>query len=369
MENIIYTYIENGPKGLTFNVWFDSSTKNAYVSVRSPAGAGELVYDEPSIGDIIHMGCVGTTLDKVIYQGSNSVSYVGETNSTSCGYTPPPPPPPEETFTSTKSFTAICGTNYTGSYTSSKTATSTISQADADSKALALAQQDAESRLVCTVALNFTSIEEPYNEEGFTLSYSPPLQSWSSFHSYVPSYILSKGNKVLMSDNTGIYELGAGTAGQYFTDNPQPMSLTFVINAHVDATKTFGSTSFHVSSSNQGVERPWDMFNRIRFSNKVQNTDWLDIIVPKSFSEEHVSLQINQVFAKRKMNEFRLAIPSDLVKDPSVSIFDTNNLHSDRMFRPRIKGKYSLLELIYDNKDNNDFQLHALKTEFRPTSG
>jgi hypothetical protein len=54
------------------------------------------------------------------------------------------------TFTSTKSYTANqCPAGQEGTYTSTQTATSTISQADADSKALAAAQTDAESRLVC----------------------------------------------------------------------------------------------------------------------------------------------------------------------------------------------------------------------------
>jgi hypothetical protein len=55
------------------------------------------------------------------------------------------------TFNSTKSYTAnTCPDGLSGSYTSTKSATSTISQADADSKALAAAQADAESKLVCS---------------------------------------------------------------------------------------------------------------------------------------------------------------------------------------------------------------------------
>jgi hypothetical protein len=55
------------------------------------------------------------------------------------------------TYTSTKSYTANnCPSGTSGSYTSTKTATSTISQADADQKAYDAARNDAESKLVCT---------------------------------------------------------------------------------------------------------------------------------------------------------------------------------------------------------------------------
>jgi hypothetical protein len=58
------------------------------------------------------------------------------------------------TYTSTKSYTAYCGSGETGEYTSTQTRTSTISQADADSKANQAAQDDANNNLVCVINEN-----------------------------------------------------------------------------------------------------------------------------------------------------------------------------------------------------------------------
>jgi hypothetical protein len=203
----------------------------------------------------------------------------------------------------------------------------------------------------------------------FTISYAPALDSWSSFHNYSPSFMFSKGNKLYMAKGTKLYQANKGDKGKFFDQAVSPMSMEFIVNPAVVESKMFDSMVFHVSSSNASVERPWDMFDKIRISNKVQNTGLLDIKVPTSFNEEHSALGLNEVFAKRKSNEFRLAVPSDLVKNPAISIFTPSNLHTSRLFRPRISGKYITVFISYANKDNNEFQLHALKTEFRPKAG
>jgi hypothetical protein len=64
--------------------------------------------------------------------------------------TEPQEPPTTTTYTSTQSYTATCSDGYTGSYTSTQTRTSTVSQADADTKAMDAARIDAQANVVCT---------------------------------------------------------------------------------------------------------------------------------------------------------------------------------------------------------------------------
>ncbi|RNI30960.1 hypothetical protein EFA69_06620 [Rufibacter immobilis] len=85
-------------------------------------------------------------------------------------------------YTSTQSYTAHCSDGYTGSYTSTQTRTSFISQEDAYTKALNAAQADAQAKLVCTPAVTYTSTQTytAYCPEGEQGSYTSTKQATST---------------------------------------------------------------------------------------------------------------------------------------------------------------------------------------------
>jgi hypothetical protein len=78
----------------------------------------------------------------------------------------------ETPYTSTRTYTAQCTNGTFGSPSSStKTATSSISQTDADTKAFNAAKADAESKLVCSACTTWGTYSHSYCENGYTVEY------------------------------------------------------------------------------------------------------------------------------------------------------------------------------------------------------
>lgn len=212
----------------------------------------------------------------------------------------------------------------------------------------------------------------------WTISYSLDGEpTWASFHSYVPDHIYSKGNRVMMSqeETNFVFELNKGLHGHYLGQDVQPFKIEFVMNPYPTEMKSFDNLEFYTSSSRDGIEKHYDTFNWMQIYNKVRNTGNLLISVPKTWSEEHEPRNMDNVMAKLKGNEFKVAIPGDLVNNPELDIFVASNLVShesysaqQKLFRPRITGNYAVLKLQYNNNDDNDFIVHAVRLLYRPVA-
>lgn len=200
----------------------------------------------------------------------------------------------------------------------------------------------------------------------WTISYSVQLNSWSSFHSYKPYQLITNGDRLLSINQNKVYENGVGNYGVYYGENPSPMQLDIVINDLPHETKTFDNLVYYTTSVNSNKkEQFYDTFNTLHCYNDYKNTGKCRLIVPKNFEDEFINLGLFECFAKLKSNEFRTAIPSDLVIDTDGDIFDANNLDINRNYRPRMSGKWLIASLAYNNLRNNKFTLHNIGRLFR----
>lgn len=200
----------------------------------------------------------------------------------------------------------------------------------------------------------------------WTLSYSTKLNSWSGFHTYLPYHYVTVGDRLFSVNTNSIHEMNVGVRGAYYGEIPTDMRLDIVINDTAKDTKTLDNIVLYSTSQNaDGKEQHYDTFNTLQVSNITKNTGKCRLIVPRKFEDEFVTLGLFECFAKLKSNEFRIAIPNDLVIDVELDIFDETNLDISRAYRPRLSGKYFIASLSYNNLRDNKFVLHNIGRLFR----
>lgn len=96
-----------------------------------------------------------------------------------------------------------------------------------------------------------------------------------------------------------------------------------------------------------------DTFSRYRFYNDYQNTDWQDINW------------------KRKERSFTSTVPRDRVNAPqinNVDIFDSSNLDSTQTYKRRMRDKYVILDMEYDNTSGNKFSVPYIIINYRQST-
>lgn len=200
----------------------------------------------------------------------------------------------------------------------------------------------------------------------WTISYSPQLNSWSSYHSYLPYWYSSLNQQLYSADSNKIWQHNVGAYGSYYGNIPSPMQLDLVINDAPNTTKTFDNLVFYTTSQNsEDIEQHYDTWNTLHCYNTTRNSGKCRLIVPRNFNEDFQTLGLYECFAKLKSNEFRVAIPNDLVLDVNQSIFVANNLATSRNYRPSMSGKWLVTSLTYMNLRNNKFVLHTIGRIFR----
>ena len=223
----------------------------------------------------------------------------------------------------------------------------------------------------------FTPTDETFLvDESFSISYSPELVSWSSFHSYIPNHMVSRGNRVFLGKygTRKIWELNKGVKGIYFNSTtPEEFSVKFVVNTFPDVTKVWDNLCLHTSSKNGESEVYNDTFNKVQCYTNYQNTGEIEMVIGR-----RVIIPINESQFKTKTElvnqEFRLVIPRDLIANVNSSIFDPLNLVRDpsfnatpqvRRFRGQLKDKFVVVELTYNNTSGYELDFHLSKTTFR----
>ena len=199
----------------------------------------------------------------------------------------------------------------------------------------------------------------------WTISYSTELNSWSSYHDYLPYTFFSNADNVYYIDESTIYQINKGNYGVYSDNIPSSMQLEFVINDEPVSTKTLDNLILHTTSEKESKLQHYDTFSTLHCYNKTRNTGKCRLTVPKSFDDEFLDLGLYECFAKLKSNEFRISVPSDLVLDVNQDIFSSYNLDDSRDYRPSMSGKWFKVNLSYNNLRDNKFTLHTVGRLFR----
>ena len=170
-------------------------------------------------------------------------------------------------------------------------------------------------------------------DNGWTISYSPQLNSWSSFHSYIPYHYLTRNQELYSTTSNELWQHLVGDYSIFYGGIPSPMQLDLVINDATNTTKTFDNLTFYTTSQNvDSIEQHYDTWNTLHCYNTTRNTGKCRLLVPRSFQDDFQTLGLFECFAKLKSNEFRVAIPNDLVIDVNQSIFTATNLANSRSY-------------------------------------
>jgi len=185
---------------------------------------------------------------------------------------------------------------------------------------------------------------------GLTYSFSFVGDCWLSEHDYRPDAYISIDNDLYMVSNTGtvsLYKTNDGLKGDFaelvnYTTRAES-TIRFIVNDNIDVTKVFDNIVLNTNSySNLGEYVPFDTFDTVQMSNDLQDTSEKEIVIDNGYP----TLPSTQVQCKFKNNEYRVSVPRGASDD-------------------RIKSKYSIIDLKYNNTNDNKFVVNFIKTLFR----
>lgn len=216
---------------------------------------------------------------------------------------------------------------------------------------------------------------EYLEDERMTVSYQPELESFTALHSYVPNHYVSRGNRVFMIRNaeSTIWELNKGRKGVYFDQDPEPFSITFVINPFPSVSKVYDNFVLITNSKNNGKEVYTDTFNKLQVWNLYQNSGEVTLVIGRQQVID-VNNRFTQTKAELVNNEFRISVPRNIVADALGDIFNPENLVTSslfdgnpnaRKFRDQMRDKFLVIKLTYDNATDYELDLIGLKSIFR----
>jgi hypothetical protein len=190
----------------------------------------------------------------------------------------------------------------------------------------------------------------------FTIIFNELEDNFSANYTFIPSkYIYNK--EFLFSKlgaiGSNIYQHNIGNYGVFYDQSPAKSTLRILVNKDYLFTKVFDNLDFITESTNSSnINQFADTFDRIRIYNDYQNTDWVNLVYNTNI--------------KRKNRTWTMSIPRNIVDDlvtNNPNIFTT--IDSTNTYKERIKDKYIVVELEYNNTDNNKFSVQEISTKYR----
>lgn len=221
-------------------------------------------------------------------------------------------------------------------------------------------------------------VDDPHNEQ-FTIAYSEPIQAFSSLYTFNPKIYFNNNRYILSFDeltnsfyvhNVGDYATFYGTLNE--------SSIKLIVNDNPKKTKIFDSISWDTESIKDNVEwlddinTPFsnpigysdnvnyldDTFQELRVYNEYQNSDWVTLAVTNPITNlRRVEQSWNVQVPRNKVDYDSIAINTASIFDPTVLTKTT--------FGERMRDKYMVVDLNYDNVNNNRFIVHNLRTNYR----
>jgi hypothetical protein len=175
-----------------------------------------------------------------------------------------------------------------------------------------------------------------------TLSYSEYNNSFSSFYTYNPT-IYHYFNNVLLTSTTNSNVYGHCITGSLkcnFYGVQYNSTLSLLVNPDYDLVKVFDKIEYESNSYSltDNIELFSESFNSLRCYNDYQNTDYITLMVGDNL------LRPERLW---KAQVPRNAVNQLLPTDPDIT--DPSNLTTDRLFRERMRDKYMIIDLIYNN--------------------
>lgn len=213
------------------------------------------------------------------------------------------------------------------------------------------------------------------DSEKYTLVYSEPINAYSSLYTCTPRIHFNNNRYILSFDNTdSFYVHNVGYYGTFY-NTETPSSIKVLVNDHPLYTKVFDNLIIGTESVDDQVEwieevitpdsnnqtysdninKPDDTFNAIRCYTETYNSDW-------------TTLTLNTNIKKKEQSWFtpipRNKVDYDVLVPGTSTIFDPTVL-TKVDFGERMRDKYVVIDLRYDNTNNYRFIVHNLKTLYR----
>ena len=233
-----------------------------------------------------------------------------------------------------------------------------------------------------------TGYDYKYNEVLFTLSnsssqintisYSEVVDSFISFSDMLPSQYISVYNKQLYTvpfislityGGNSLWLHNSGNKSNYY-GVLFPSTLSFVINDNFQHTKVFDSIIYNSKSKSSYIfdinviDNFADTFNTIQCLNTKQNTGVIPIVVNDPTS---TTLTLTNNTFKRE-NGFITILPRNIVTSAAYTNIDIksgSNLNSSRLFQERLRDKYLIVNLVYNNSNSYVFSIPYITSNYR----
>jgi len=185
-------------------------------------------------------------------------------------------------------------------------------------------------------------------DESFTLSYYPELQSWFSFHSYVPHlYMYDQKNFWGIVNNT-LWKHDSGTRGLFYNTQYQTV-IDIPFNEQGNKSKIFDSVQYISKYSVGNVEYPdrtYDSFNIYSSTGLSGETALINNDTTRS---------VNSTWFISNFRDMRANYNTPILDD--WNIVGTVNLNKEDVFRKRFIDNYIVLRLITENTENQKLSL------------
>jgi len=217
------------------------------------------------------------------------------------------------------------------------------------------------------------------NNENLTLAYSEVLNTFTGMYNFTPNFYINS-NKYLLSTNRNnkIWFHNYGPYGNFY--NVQyPSTLKVLFNEQPLYTKVLDNLTWMTESIDDNVEwnddlniypgsptnptypddinKPFETFSKVRVYNQYQNTDWTTLTLSSPANLRKVEQGFNLQVPRNKFNY-------DTTTASSTSLFDPSKL-TKTTFGERLRDKWMIIDLYYNNSPNLRFVVHNLKSIFR----
>jgi hypothetical protein len=215
--------------------------------------------------------------------------------------------------------------------------------------------------------------------ERYTLVYSPLVDGFTSFYSFTPYIYINNHSKLYspndynISSDTKIYMHNKGNYCQFY-DGVFSSELKVLINDNPTKTKVFDNLSWSTESiknnevylddindftgNSNRINFVDDTIKSVRLYNEYQNTSFVPLTTtPVTGNLRKTEQGFNIQVPRNKVNW-------DTTPINTKSIFDADILTKDT-FGERMRDKYIIVDLIYDNALSNRFSIHNVKTTYR----
>ena len=199
---------------------------------------------------------------------------------------------------------------------------------------------------------------DTFIDHDVTIAYSEAAKAFSSFYSFTPTIYINDGKRILTPDDRNSNNLYLHNEGDYgkFYGTVAPTSVKIVCNNSPVQTKAFDNISWHSEVIDETGTNPVNILketiNSVRFYNDYQNSDYITLATSN---------------LKREEREWQMQVARDAVVQTGAEpdIFNPANLLPAQKFKKRIRSKYMLTDLKFDNTLNRRLILHYIKTFFR----